>query len=195
MSKVNKTLQSSQNRRIPLLNLMGELGKGNKNCYSCSGKCCSYAHNSMQVTPAELIDLYHFLLQENRININLVDDLKKCIKDYRLDHEVSLGRGKVLRRHYTCPFFNSGPKGCSIDPESKPYGCLGFNPFRENVQAEDEDGCQSYLEVLEDRERAYDGENELNNELKEEFQLYWDKRAMPVALLELIMKLHKSLEK
>ena len=37
--------------------------------------------------------------------------LIECVEKYRLDYEISTTRGVPLRRTYTCPFFEAGPKG------------------------------------------------------------------------------------
>ncbi|MFI5390895.1 MAG: hypothetical protein ACHQYQ_05990, partial [Bacteriovoracales bacterium] len=73
-------------------------------------------------------------------------NLIKCIEEYRLDYEIPTTRGIPLRRTYTCPFFEPGPKGCSIDSRSKPYGCLAFNPTEKNSKGGG--SCSSNKEIL-----------------------------------------------
>lgn len=183
---MNHTQYTNSNiqRRKPVLDNMYGLIKEGKDCFSCDGKCCTFAYNSMQVTPIEALDAYYYLQNKDLISEELINRLKACIKEYRLDHEIMMGRGRELRRHYTCPFFNTGPKGCSISPESKPYGCLAFNPLEKSVSVEGK--CTSYLSTLEKRESEYLTEDTLNQKLKSELNLYWEKKNFPVALLNLI---------
>jgi len=175
-----------QERRAPINSEMKTLAENGKNCFNCEGFCCTFSYNSMQVTPLEALDAYSYLRKKNRIDEELIDCLRKCIKSFRLDVEISVGRMGELRRNYTCPFFNSGPKGCGISREYKPYGCLGFNPLEENVSTEGK--CTSNIAILEKRESICD-EKVLNEELREKLSLYWDKKNFPMALLSLIEKL------
>jgi Fe-S-cluster containining protein len=156
-----------------------------KNCFSCEGFCCTFAHNSMQVTPIETIELINFLIEKNRLNEDLLEELRQTVADYRLDKDVNLKKDTRFRRTYTCPFFKSGPKGCTIAPESKPYGCLAFNPIEKNVTTEGH--CSSDLSLLEKREALFaQEEDSLNEKLREELGLYWAKLPIPLAILELI---------
>lgn len=180
-------LSNGTKRRDELLVLMEEVLDAGKNCYSCQGFCCTSAHNSMLVTPIEALDSYQYFFEKGQIDQKLIDCLNKNIKEFRLDNEMSIGRGRVFRRNYTCPFFNTGAKGCSIGPRHKPYGCLGFNALEKNVL---ESGhCTSYTDVLNTREeRCSSEELELNEFLKKRLSLYWDKKNLPLALLEIIQK-------
>ena len=191
MSEFNELKQKyvsphHKERRAPVNAEMSKLIGEGKNCFSCEGLCCTFLYNSMQVTPLEALDAYTYLSKKNRINDSLIKDLKECIKKYRLDIDLNMGRKSELRKHYTCPFFNSGPKGCSISPDYKPYGCLGFNPLEKNVKTEGK--CTSYLSILEKRELYFDEES-MNMELREKLNLYWDKKNFPMAILILIEKL------
>lgn len=185
------TIDNEQNnieRREELINLMHELNRTEKNCFSCQGYCCTFEHNSMLVTPIEALDVYRYLKREERLNENLLSQLKQTVREYRLDKELSIGSGREFRRNYTCPFFNNGPRGCSIEPESKPYGCLGFNALKTNVS--EQGHCTSYIEVLTDRElRCIEKEQVLSESLKVQLNLYWSKKNLPMALLELVDKL------
>jgi Fe-S-cluster containining protein len=178
-------ISSSTKRRIGVNKTMDEFVQSGKNCFSCQGFCCTVSYNSMQVTPIEALDAYDYLRANNRINDELIQRLDDCIKEYRLDNEIVLGGGRELRRQYTCPFFNAGPKGCSIEPESKPYGCLAFNPLSENVSVEGK--CTSYIEVLQERESDNSDEDAMNQVIKEKLSLYWEKKNFPVALKSLII--------
>ncbi len=166
-------------------------GKKNQgiNCQSCTGLCCTFRANSMQMTPVETVDLLLFLEKEGRLTKELSDQLSQTIKDYRLNYHLDTGNGQGLRRTYTCPFFQEGPKGCSIDPSYKPYGCLGFNP---SLSGESEGlSCYSDIKLLEEREKLYRDDEELKNqELRQLLDLDWDKLPIPMALLALWDKRH-----
>jgi Fe-S-cluster containining protein len=178
------SLNHGAERRRPLISEMDDLGAEKVNCYSCSGKCCTYMANSVQIDPLQTLELLDFLIIEKRWNNETRKTLEQNIIDFRLDNEILLGRGKALRRYYTCPFFVGGGKGCSIDPKSKPYGCLGFNPSVEN--AEEGNGCHSNRSLLEAREDQFQSlEEKANQYLKRELNIYWEKKPIPVALLEL----------
>ena len=141
----------------------------------------------MLVTPLEALDAFDYLYKKLRLNEQTIENVRKCIKEFRLDNELVIGRGREFRRNYTCPFFNNGPKGCGISPEQKPYGCLGFNPLEEGVTQRG--SCTSYLNILEDREAvAPSNESELNELVKKTFNIYWDKKNLPVAINELFLK-------
>jgi len=185
---IYKRSSERSRRELILEHMNAELSKEH-NCFKCEGFCCTFLHNSMQVTILEALDVYYYLDQENRINEKLIQDLETCIKSYRLDKEISVGNGRVLRRTYTCPFFNNGPKGCSIDPHFKPYGCLAFNPLEKNVK--EEGHCTSNQDVLIDQDKQNINDHLLNTELKNELNLNWDKLSLPLALLNLI-KLFQS---
>ena len=138
----------------------------------------------MLVTPIEALELYSFLEGQDRLNDELWSRLDDNIRTYRLDVEFLLGRGRELRKYYTCPFFNEGPKGCSIAPEYKPYGCLGFNPKIQGVCAEGQCGVNEKAH-LEREEQCKEREDAVNSEMKQQLGLYWDKKPIPVALREL----------
>lgn len=193
MITIDKLLQkipslNSAERRSHLAKLMQELMSDNKNCFNCSGVCCSYAHNSMLITPLEGLEIVLFLQKERRIDDSLILKLDDSIAQFRLDRELSIGRGREFRRNYTCPFYDEGPRGCSISRNSKPYGCLGFNPGKVNTSGED--GCRSYSEVLEGREKTNEPfETSLNQLIQKELALAWEKKSIPVAIKEILNKL------
>ncbi|WP_157765822.1 hypothetical protein [Halobacteriovorax marinus] len=175
-------------RRSVLNENMNSLLDREINCFSCSGLCCTFVSNSMQTDPVQTLELYLFLKDNNRWNDELIAELKEVIRNNRLDYEIQTGAGSMFRRTYTCPFYNKGPKGCSISPEWKPFGCLGFNA--NSSGASEGSDCHSDLELLQKREDLFEGREELaNHYLKEKLDLYWDKLPMPVALLELNKKL------
>lgn len=178
----------SRERRSYLISDMSLKNDSGVDCLSCSGTCCTYVANSMQITPIETLELYFYLEENNRINESLINQLRKNINEFRLDKEISLGKGQVLRRNYTCPFFNEGPKGCSISRGYKPYGCLAFNPYEKNQKQGG--NCKSDSELLEKREEDNKKEEDIINEkLLKSLNLYWEKRSIPWALAEVIEKL------
>jgi hypothetical protein len=176
----------AQERRKTLIDNMQNLISEKKDCFSCKGYCCTYQNNSMQVTPLEALDAYYYLDRNNLINSDLIQSLKETIQKFRLDIEVPTRNGKFLRRYYTCPFFKEGSKGCGLSLEDKPYGCLGFNPKETGVKTEGY--CESDQDLLEQRQNLFFEESEYNETLKNTLDIYWDKRNLPWAIINLIEK-------
>ena len=116
-------------RRYALLQEM-QVGEAKGiDCSRCAGTCCTFVANSMRVTPLETYDLWLFLKRSNRWNSATRQQLLHTVDRFRLSQPIpGNGRRRYGRRTYTCSFFNNQVKGCSIAPEYKPYGCLGFNP-------------------------------------------------------------------
>ena len=84
------------------------------------------------------------------------------------------------------PVLVSKKGGCSIRKRYKPYGCLGFNSISSGVK--DGENCKSYLDTLEKRDEANaDKEKSLNEQIKRDLGLDWDKKNMPTALKELYL--------
>jgi hypothetical protein len=182
-------VHSPSERRKLLIDEMEGLTNKKIHCFNCSGTCCTFSANSMQITPIEAFEIL-ISLEVTEDNLpELKAELQKNIQNYRLDHEIFLGKkiNSILRKTYTCPFFVAGPKGCTIKKELKPYGCLGFNPRIEN----DNGGqCLSNTELLEARENVeIKNEDTANAFLKQELQLDWVKLEIPKAVLALIEKL------
>ena len=97
----------------------------------------------MQITRQEAADIRAYLEAHGLWNAGLLSRLQENIREYRLDVELpSFGRRQNLRRTYTCPFYVSGPRGCSLPREVKPYGCLAFNPTQKGAKGLI-DGCVS----------------------------------------------------
>ena len=177
----------AHSRRHFINSKMFQINSKGFDCKSCSGMCCTYENNSMQVDPLQALELVGYLESKNLIS-KYIDKISQSIKDYRLDKEVNLGKGRNLRRYYTCPFYQHQSCGCPIGTAHKPYGCLAFNPLEKNVSVEGK--CQSDINVLEKRENTFSIiENEVNDYLREELHLYWEKLPMPVAVMEIIKKL------
>lgn len=172
----------SAKRREDLLLEMARLGSEGKNCLSCEGFCCTYHHNSMKIDIVEALDLYLYLLEDSRWTSELMLRLKNCIKEFRLDKEISLKGNSTFRRYYTCPFFEP-KKGCLISRKSKPFGCLAFNPHKLNVAKEGM--CGSNQTLLNKREENFKISEQYAREvLREKLNLWWEKQSIPVALLE-----------
>jgi hypothetical protein len=182
-------LPSGSDRRQLLIDEMAALTNKKVHCFSCTGTCCTFSANSMQITPIEAFEIL-ISLQITEENLpDLKEKLLGNIKNYRLDHEIFLGKkiNSLLRKTYTCPFFVIGSKGCTIKKDLKPYGCLGFNP---RVEQDNGSQCHSNTELLETREN-----NEIKNEdnanayLRKELQLDWIKLEIPKAVMALIDKI------
>lgn len=176
---------SAAERRRPMNDAMHASVNKGIDCLSCSGVCCTFVANSMMTTPLETLDILVYLHQQDRLTEETRSRLTETVRRYRLNHEApGDGRRRFVRRTYTCPFFNEGPRGCSISRTAKPYGCLGFNPRVPN-QTEGGD-CAADTALLQAREDIHGTpEARVNLELKTRYQLDWDKLPMPVALLSL----------
>jgi len=179
----NMDLQSSPRRQL-ILNEMQNLANNNIGCANCQGPCCTYEANSMQITVLEAIEIIQYLKENNRIDSNLISKLQKTIANYRLDSYQGTGK-TTIRKSYTCPFFNETTRKCTISRQSKPIGCLGFNPIESGIT--NGGTCKSNLELLKIRENDYlKLEKELNTHLKNELAIFWEKAPIPVAVLEVL---------
>jgi hypothetical protein len=176
-------------RRAHLIAEMKSLSEKQVHCFNCTGTCCTMSANSMQVTPLEAFEMILSLHVTTENVEALKNKLRENIANYRLDHEISLGKKAQahLRKTYTCPFFVPGPKGCTIKKDLKPYGCLGFNPRLLNDNGS---SCHSDQEMLLLRETEnFVSEKAANDFLKNELNLYWTKLEIPKAMLILLEKL------
>lgn len=167
-------------RRAGLIREMERLAGEGRHCAACSGVCCTFLANSMQITPVEAVDLRDWLIGQGRWDEALHKRLRACVETYRLNVDVGDGR-RSMRKTYTCPFYTPGPKGCSIAPAHKPYGCLAFNPHQPGLTAGG--NCGSDQTLLENREKNFSLETQANQRLKHQYQWTWDKAPIPVALL------------
>lgn len=143
----------------------------------------------MQVTPIELRDILQLLWQRGEFTRDLRTRLEECVRRYRLDVDVGDGR-RSLRKTYTCPFYSPGPRGCGLSRTHKPYGCLAFNAHQPGV-TEGQD-CGSDQTLLSDREQAFPEEVGANHQLRELWQLHWEKSPLPCALLEVWDRVQES---
>ena len=67
---------------------MNGLEENNISCRNCTGKCCTFHANSMRMTALETEDLYQYLKINSLWTKELVEKLKTCIKEYRLDIDI-----------------------------------------------------------------------------------------------------------
>lgn len=185
---VEEALKTKDQRRSNLVTYMSDLEKKDTNCSGCRGKCCTFVANSMMVTPIEAYDLYHYLVENDLWGSELEENLDNCIKSFRLNDGLSLGRGREFRRTYTCPFYLNRFPGCPLPRNVKPYGCLAFNPG-EGTPKEGE-GCHSELSLLIDRESLLKDEEALNLKIKNVLGLNWDKLSIPMALKDIDEKIN-----
>jgi len=169
-------------RRKNLIERMQELENSGKDCKGCAGDCCTSVANSMMVTPLETVELVDYLKTNNLFDAELKTRLLETVSKYRLDQSVGDGKRSLLRRTYTCPFFNHKELGCSLPRAAKPYGCLAFNPHHEEIKAGEH--CFSEKEILEQREAEFADEKAVNEGLKKQYSLFWDKTPLPLALLD-----------
>lgn len=186
-------LAVSYERRQNLIREMQELEGKTIHCYTCPGTCCTQAANSMLITPIEALEILQGLKIESFTESEMAEfksRLSKTIQDFRLNVEIYTGKknSSEFRKTYTCPFFNNGSLGCGLSRGIKPYGCLGFNP-----KASDDNGksCSSNLTLLEEREAAFlETEDAANSIIRSDLNIYWIKKNIPDALLDMIEKLH-----
>lgn len=173
-------MSTNKQRREALILEMEGLGQRGINCQGCQGTCCTSLANSMQISPIEALDMLTFLKSKDRLTPDLKNKLIECVEKYRLDYEISTTRGVPLRRTYTCPFFEPGPKGCTIDKYYKPYGCLAFNPQEKNATGGA--SCFSKREILIKRSEEFE---QSENEIIKDYKINWTKKNIPSALLDL----------
>ncbi|MBT4793514.1 MAG: hypothetical protein HON90_18220 [Halobacteriovoraceae bacterium] len=171
-------------RREIILDSMTSVFAAGQNCSQCQGYCCTFEYNSMQVTPIEAFDCYDYLVENKLLTDQLERTIEDCVKHYRLDQAIYLNHGRELRKNYTCPFYVPSAKGCRISPSSKPYGCLAFNPLMKAVNKPG--NCSSNQNLLLNRDSQHQEEVDLNNQVKGQLKLYWSKKNLPMAILEMI---------
>ena len=177
---------SAERRRAPLLEAMRNLGTASIGCHGCTGLCCTFVANSVQVTPLEAVDLWMHLAATGRATAGERDKLSANVARFSLDRPLpGVGNRDLLRRRYTCPFYASDHAGfsCSIKREQKPYGCLGFNPTR--LAVKDGEGCSSDQTMLALRETSESEETALNAAAAKSLGVTWSAKSIPVALLEI----------
>lgn len=116
-------------RRRVLLDSMRALGERKIDCSGCSGVCCTFVANSMQITPIEALDILADLTARGEMNEARLEEWRILVERHGLDRPApGDGQRELVRRRYTCSFFAGGKLGCTLTPEFKPYGCLAFKP-------------------------------------------------------------------
>ncbi len=137
----------------------------------------------MHVSPLEAFDLMVDMQNKGRWNDTWMERMRQCERDNNLDRPPIWMGNQELRRSYTCPFFGAEQWGCGCAVEQKPYGCIAFNPREQGVK--DGGNCRSSMDELQKQRQISTNESEWNNTLKAHFELDWDKRSIPSAILDL----------
>jgi len=184
-------IPSGAQRRELLSAQMFANEEAGKDCASCTGRCCTFEANSMQMTSIEALEAMALLEEKGLLNSETKKRLHDCIDEFRLDQYIQIASGEFFRKSYTCPFFFYPSFGCGLGVDSKPYGCIAFNPC-ESAQ-ENGGNCQSDLEIQEKRNEIYEeAEDRANNLLFKEEGISILKEPIPVKLLEFWNKFVKE---
>lgn len=171
-------------RRQFLIEDMTQLESRGISCLGCTGVCCTEVANSMMVTPIEIVDLFSYLLKSKAELSELHNKMMISVNKYKLDIlPPGIKKKSQFRRTYTCPFFLGSEFGCPLPRDIKPYGCLGFN--RQKNESSVDNDCWSKKEVLEVQDQ-FNHEAELNQWIKNELKLEWEKEYLPLAVIEFI---------
>jgi hypothetical protein len=112
--------------RMDLISLMQNAAKDGVDCSNCVGTCCTFISNSMAITDAETQDIVRFLFAQGKTKSEVLALVNQTIDRFGLESTAS--KQGLIRKTYTCPFFAGRALGCTIDSNSKPIGCLRFNP-------------------------------------------------------------------
>ncbi len=185
---IEKIKNTRMSRRRLIDKPMQELMNEGLDCLSCSGCCCTFVKNSMMITPVESVDICLDLYSRDLVNDSLLHKLQETIDHFRLDQPVAGdGRRSFSRRRYTCPFFNEQRPSCGVSRSYKPYGCLAFNPQKAGVS--DGESCQSYQDLLKNQEKQSKEEHAVNDQLVSFWGLDWQKKPLPVAVLDVLKHL------
>ena len=173
-------LSQARQRRQSLIDRMQVLETEKLHCFECSGTCCTFVSNSMQIDPLETLELYTSLNVTN----DLIEKWQKTVDNFRLNYDVFSLKGKSFRRTYTCPFFAGSALGCTLSRGVKPYGCLGFNPKKQGVTEGGD--CSSAQDLLLKRSEEFKAVEDVAIEkIKKDFNITWEKKTIPTALLEI----------
>lgn len=174
----------AKNKRKNAIAFMHQLDSQKINCRKCVGTCCTFEANSMQITPLETIELIQFLIESKVDPIIIFEKMEMCIKEYR--SEATYSR-PILRKNYTCPFFDIVTKKCQVSRHAKPLGCLAFNPIESNIQ--NGGTCTSKVDILHKTDLEFSQYDEkMNNIIKQIFKIYWTKAPIPIAIKEIWSK-------
>jgi len=193
LKEVYKThdISTAGERRKLLAEQMYASEEAGKDCMSCTGRCCTFEANSMQMTSLEALEAMTVLEDKGLLTSEVKERLQKCIDEYRLDKYIQIGPGEYFRKSYTCPFFFFPAFGCGLGVDNKPYGCIAFNPC---VGGQENGGdCQSDLEIQEKRNDLFEEEEDrANDALFKEKGISILKEPIPIKLLEFWNKFAKE---
>ena len=156
-----------------------------RDCKACTGTCCTFVNNTMQVSILEALDIFMDMVHKNRLTSSWRSHLEDCVQSFGLDRgNFGAGSRAMLRRSYTCPFFNRENWGCGVAVHRKPYGCLAFNPVEASIH--DGGSCRSSREDLEEQNKAWHvREATWNGELQRVLNVNGDKMDIPRAVLQI----------
>jgi len=173
-----------QKIRAQILDFMEELNSKTINCLNCSGLCCTQSKNSMQLELYELVSLAQNLKSKNLWNSELKSRCLEAISKYHLDRPIYI-KNKLMRKNYTCPLFLFESFGCPLSFETKPLGCLNFNPTQPLVSKGE--GCQSDLNRLSLIDQSFGSEvDQWNQFWQSELNVQYEKSPLPVAIVFLM---------
>ncbi|HLE10729.1 MAG: hypothetical protein A2504_02620 [Bdellovibrionales bacterium RIFOXYD12_FULL_39_22] len=171
-------------RRELLIEKMGQLAQQGFDCQKCSGSCCSFENNSMQIDLLQAIDIIDDLKQKNLLTKTLLDKINNSIVQYRLDYNISTKANSLLRKRYTCPFYTHNICGCLLGLEYKPYGCLAFNPNSANQ-------CHSDYQTQCIRDNLFaSAEAFANQKLETILKFHFPKKTIPEVVWFVLTKLN-----
>ena len=184
-------LPEARMRRALLSEQMYDNEKKGLDCMSCTGRCCTYEANSMQMTSIEALEAMAALEEKDLLNQETRRRLEDCISEFRLDKYIQIGAGEYYRKSYTCPFFFYPSFGCGLGVDHKPYGCIAFNPCESGQK--DGGNCQSDLEIQEERNLQFESIEDLAAKyLFDKYDISTLKEAIPIKLLEIWRKVYSD---
>ncbi|MFG1505004.1 hypothetical protein [Halobacteriovorax sp. ZH5_bin.2] len=187
----NTGLAHAKKRRELLVEQMFANEASGLDCLSCTGRCCTYEANSMQMTSIEALEAMAVLEEKNLLNDETKKRLEDCISEFRLDKYIQIGPGEYFRKSYTCPFYFYPSFGCGLGVDHKPYGCIAFNPCEANQ--EDGGNCQSDLDIQEKRNLQFEKTEDLADKyLYDQYKVSLLKEPIPIKLLEIWKKVYSE---
>ncbi|POB12784.1 hypothetical protein [Halobacteriovorax sp. DA5] len=187
----NTSLKPAKKRRELLVEQMFANEASGLDCLKCTGRCCTYEANSMQMTSIEALEAMAVLEEKNLLNDETKKRLEDCISEFRLDKYIQIGPGEFFRKSYTCPFYFYPSFGCGLGVDHKPYGCIAFNPCEANQ--EDGGNCQSDLDIQEKRNLQFEKTEDLADKyLYDQYKVSLLKEPIPIKLLEIWKKVYSE---
>ncbi len=181
------SVADAKERRSILSESMKNNEQQGLDCMSCTGRCCTFEANSMQMTSIEALEAMSLLEERGLLNDSTKKRLEDCIKEFRLDQYIQIGPSEFFRKTYTCPFYFYPSFGCGLGIDHKPYGCIAFNPCKPDQK--DGGDCQSDLIIQEKRNEMYEESEEMANQLLfQKYKISTLKEPIPIKLLELWKK-------